>query len=64
MLAGPNSEFAWTDSQKKLIKLPAPQYIDYVMSWIQNLLDDEAVFPTRTGKTQEKLLISARPGLS
>jgi len=31
------------------VQLPAPTYIDYVMTWIQNLLDDETVFPTKSG---------------
>jgi hypothetical protein len=50
MNGAPGSEFTWTDPQKRTVKLPAPQYIDYVMSWIQNLLDDESVFPTKTGR--------------
>ncbi|KAJ3093022.1 Maintenance of ploidy protein mob2 [Quaeritorhiza haematococci] len=50
MTAGPNFEYTWTDSQKRTMKIPAPQYIDYVMTWIQNTLDNEAVFPTKAGE--------------
>ncbi|ORX99435.1 Mob1/phocein [Basidiobolus meristosporus CBS 931.73] len=50
MSAGPGVEYTWVDSQKKSVKLPAPQYIDYVMSWIQNMLNDENVFPTKAGR--------------
>lgn len=49
MSAGPGVEYHWVDAQKKSLKLPAPQYIDYVMTWIQNTLDDESVFPTKVG---------------
>ena len=31
------------------MQLAAPTYIDYVMTWVQNLLDDEATFPTKSG---------------
>ncbi|CAG8447484.1 10992_t:CDS:2 [Ambispora leptoticha] len=34
----------------KSAKLSAPTYIDYVMTWIQNLLNDEATFPTKAGR--------------
>ena len=34
---------------RKPIHLPAPQYIDFVMTWIGHLLSDEAVFPTKSG---------------
>ncbi|CAG8579371.1 7152_t:CDS:2 [Racocetra fulgida] len=34
-------------NQKKSTKLPAPTYIDYVMTWVQNLVNDENVFPTK-----------------
>ncbi|KAI9592252.1 Mob1/phocein [Syncephalis fuscata] len=50
MGAGTGVEYTWTDSQRRNVKLPAPHYIDYVTTWIQNLLDDETIFPTRAGK--------------
>jgi len=48
MAAGPNLDYTWIDHTRKQVKLPAPTYIDYVMTWLQNLLDDEAVFPTKS----------------
>ncbi|CAG8803464.1 12797_t:CDS:2 [Gigaspora margarita] len=43
--------YIWTDqNQKKNTKLPAPTYIDYVMTWVQNLVNDENVFPTKAGR--------------
>lgn len=42
--------YTWTDQNQKKNKLPAPTYIDYVMTWAQNLINDENVFPTKAGK--------------
>ncbi|KAF7722627.1 Maintenance of ploidy protein mob2 [Apophysomyces ossiformis] len=50
MSAGPGVEYTWSDTQSKKIKLPAPQYIDYTATSIENLLSDEEVFPTKAGR--------------
>ncbi|CAE6483898.1 unnamed protein product, partial [Rhizoctonia solani] len=42
--------YEWTDRNRRAIALPAPTYIDYVMTWVQNCLDDETTFPTRSGQ--------------
>lgn len=42
--------YTWMDVNRKPIHLPAPQYIDFVMTWIGHLLNDEAVFPTKSGR--------------
>ncbi|KAG8733001.1 hypothetical protein FRC11_009385 [Ceratobasidium sp. 423] len=49
MTAGPNLSYEWTDRNRRAVALPAPTYIDYVMTWVQNCLDDETTFPTRAG---------------
>ena len=49
MHAGMSAEFFWIDSQKKNLRVPAPQYVDFVMSWVQGLLRDELQFPTKAG---------------
>ncbi|GAV03059.1 hypothetical protein RvY_13541 [Ramazzottius varieornatus] len=51
MSAGPKYEYHWADGQtvKKPIKCSAPQYIDYLMTWVQQQLDDEAMFPSKIG---------------
>lgn len=51
MSAGPKFEYLWADgtSVKKPIKCSAPVYIDYLMTWVQDQLDDEALFPSRIG---------------
>lgn len=39
--------YLWTNPGGRQVSLPAPTYIDYVMTSIQNLIDDENVFPTK-----------------
>ena len=43
-------DYTWIDQNRRPVKLAAPTYIDYVMTWVQNLLDDEATFPTKAGE--------------
>ncbi|XP_072165620.1 MOB kinase activator 1B [Diadema setosum] len=51
MSAGPKYEYHWADGQtvKKPIKCSAPKYIDYLMTWVQDQLDDETIFPSKIG---------------
>ncbi|KAI8988884.1 Mob1/phocein [Pilobolus umbonatus] len=49
MSAGPGVEYVWIDASSKKIKLSAPQYIDYMASSIQNMMNDECLFPTKAG---------------
>ena len=44
-------EYHWADGQtiKRPIKCSAPKYIDYLMSWVQDQLDDETLFPSKIG---------------
>ena len=51
MSAGPENEYLWSDATKKNVKVSAPQYVDYVMSWIQQQLDDQTAFPTKAGSS-------------
>ncbi|KAF8937642.1 Maintenance of ploidy protein mob2 [Haplosporangium gracile] len=50
MSAGSGCEYFWMDGQKKTNKVPASQYIDFVMNWIQTLINDENTFPTKDGR--------------
>lgn len=50
MSAGQALSYTWINQDRKSVHLPAPTYIDYVMTWIQNLLNDEGVFPTKSGQ--------------
>eukprot|EP01104_Vermistella_antarctica_P020180 TRINITY_DN847_c0_g1_i1.p1 TRINITY_DN847_c0_g1~~TRINITY_DN847_c0_g1_i1.p1 ORF type:complete len:193 (+),score=28.11 TRINITY_DN847_c0_g1_i1:244-822(+) len=48
MGAGPKYEYRWSDGPgKKPIVVSAPQYVDNLMTWVQDLLDNEAIFPSR-----------------
>ncbi|KAF8918969.1 Mob1/phocein [Mucidula mucida] len=49
MSAGAVLNYTWINQDRKSVQLPAPTYIDYVMTWAQNLIDDESVFPTKSG---------------
>lgn len=44
-------EYLWADDKKikKPIKVSAPEYADYLMTWVQGILEDESVFPTSDG---------------
>ncbi|KAJ7288011.1 Mob1/phocein [Mycena rebaudengoi] len=53
MSAGPTLNYTWVQDRKK-VALSAPTYIDSVMSSIQNLLDDENLFPTKSSQTFDK----------
>jgi MOB kinase activator 1 len=51
MSAGPKYEYHWADGVeiKKAIKCSAPEYVDYLMEWIQKQVDDEKIFPSQVG---------------
>eukprot|EP01114_Cavostelium_apophysatum_P020634 TRINITY_DN696_c0_g1_i1.p1 TRINITY_DN696_c0_g1~~TRINITY_DN696_c0_g1_i1.p1 ORF type:complete len:231 (-),score=83.79 TRINITY_DN696_c0_g1_i1:72-764(-) len=48
MSAGSKYEYLWADGKdvKKPLKVSAPEYADYLMTWVQNTLEDETIFPT------------------
>ena len=43
---------------KKPIKCSAPKYIDYLMTWVQEQLDNESLFPSRIGVPFPKNFVS------
>jgi len=51
MSAGPKYEYLWMDGVKfkKPIKVSAPKYIDYLMSWVETQINDPRIFPTEEG---------------
>eukprot|EP00727_Mastigamoeba_balamuthi_P009022 m51a1_g4742 putative mps1 binder-like protein (249) ;mRNA; r:376178-377390 len=51
MSAGPKYEYHWADGKsiKKAIVVSAPEYVDYLMTWVQSQLDDETIFPSKIG---------------
>ncbi|XP_021570785.1 deoxycytidine kinase [Carlito syrichta] len=58
MSAGPKYEYHWADGTniKKPIKCSAPKYIDYLMTWVQDQLDDETLFPSKIGAGKSTFL--------
>lgn len=49
-------EYFWKDDKeyKTPVKLPAPEYIDMLMSWVEQLLGDESLFPSRENATYSR----------
>lgn len=52
--------YVWTDDHGRKLKCSAPLYFDYAMSYIQELLTDEDVFPTKAG-TRKMLPLALCP---
>lgn len=40
------------------MKLAAPEYIDMLMAWAEDLLNDDSLFPTREGGTYPRGFVS------
>mmetsp|Transcript_9360 Transcript_9360/g.34332 ORF Transcript_9360/g.34332 Transcript_9360/m.34332 type:complete len:221 (-) Transcript_9360:633-1295(-) len=51
MCAGTKYEYRWADGVQivKPIKCCAPDYVEYLMTWIENFLEDEQIFPQQIG---------------
>lgn len=45
-------EFLWQDSEnfKRPTKMPAPEYVEHLMSWVQSNIDNESMFPSKIGE--------------
>ncbi len=56
MTAGPKYEYMWSDGVKvkQPIKCNAPEYVDYLMTWVQDQFDDESVFPSKSDSQYPK----------
>ena len=52
--------YVWIHQGGKQAALPAPTYIDYVMTSIQNLIDDEKIFPTKSSMCFITILMDSR----
>jgi MOB kinase activator 1 len=52
MKATDEFEYLWQDAATgypKPTKMPAPTYIEHLMTWVQSNIDNEAIFPSRIG---------------
>lgn len=53
MTAGPKYEYLWQDGvdYKRPTKLPARQYIQNLLTWVEMQLNSQAIFPTDPGRS-------------
>lgn len=51
MSAGAKYEYYWADGNKikTPIKVTAPEYVDYLMTWVDEILTNPSIFPTDFG---------------
>ena len=49
MNAGPHTDYLWLDANNRQVSLPASQYIDLALTWINNKVNDKNLFPTSSG---------------
>ena len=51
MSAGPKYEYLWADGSnaKTPLKVSASEYIEYLMTWVENQLNNETIFPSVIG---------------
>jgi MOB kinase activator 1 len=51
MSAGAKYEYLWAESNsgQKPIKVPACQYIDFLMTWVEGQIHNETIFPSQLG---------------
>ena len=51
MSAGQKFQYLWADGQnvKTPFKVPAPEYIELLMSWVENQFNNESLFPCQIG---------------
>lgn len=45
-----NTIYYWYDERGKKTKCTAPQYVDFVMSFVQKVVTNDEIFPTKYGK--------------
>ena len=51
MSAGPKYEYLWADGTnvKHPLKVSAAEYIEYLMTWVENQLNNQIIFPSVVG---------------
>ena len=51
MSAGPKYQYLWADGSnlKSPLKVSASEYIEYLMTWVENQLNNESIFPSVIG---------------
>ncbi|KAI4175519.1 MAG: hypothetical protein LQ343_001606 [Gyalolechia ehrenbergii] len=63
MKATDEFEYLWQDSEnyKRPTKMPAPEYIEHLMAWVQSNIDNESMFPSRIGTLDVVTWLSLHP---
>ena len=63
MKATDEFEYLWQDNAKykRPTKMPAPEYIEHLMAWVQANIDNEQMFPSRIGIYTLLLLLPCNP---
>lgn len=53
MSAGPCYTYLWADGVQQVtpVTLPAPEYVDRLLKWVESQLDDPQLFPTGAGSS-------------
>jgi len=66
MTAGPKVTYFWADIKKKEkpVSLPAPEYIEKLVIWISEQLDDSSIFPSESSEFGKNFLSIAKKILS
>ena len=52
MLRPVRFEYLWQDTEsfKRPTKMPAPEYVEHLMAWVQGNIDNEVTFPSKIGE--------------
>jgi MOB kinase activator 1 len=67
MTAGPKVTYFWADNKNKKekpVSLPAPEYIEKLVVWISEQLDDQTIFPENSSDFGKNFLPTAKKILS
>lgn len=53
-LLGCRYEYRWADgvAVKEPIRVSAPEYVEYLMNWIETQIDNETIFPQKPGRRE------------
>ncbi|CAN3373313.1 hypothetical protein DIURU_001307 [Diutina rugosa] len=49
MIATEEYEYLWQENGKKPVSLPACEYIENLMTWVQGFFDNDNIFPSKIG---------------
>ena len=47
--------YLWVDDKSKKSRVSSPQYVDFVMTFVQKTVNDETLFPTKEPEQNTKI---------